>query len=117
MRKSADLLSDFDRNLRLIQLSLMAIVIGIASAFVAYALVWLIGAITNLCYYGKLSHVLSSPDKNSLGYFSILIPVAGGLIIGVIAKYGSEKIRGHGIPEALEAFWLGAAGWNLRLRC
>lgn len=109
MKKSADLLSDFDRNLRLIQLSVMAVVIGIASAFVAYGLVWLIGVITNLCYYGKFSPLLSSPDKNSLGYFSILIPVAGGLVIGFIARYGSEKIRGHGIPEALEAILVGSS--------
>jgi chloride channel protein, CIC family len=70
-------------------------------------LVWLIGVITNFCYYGKFSPLLTSPDKNSIGYLSILIPVAGGLVIGIIARYGSEKIRGHGIPEALEAILVG----------
>ena len=35
-----------------------------------------------------------------------LIPVAGCLIIGLMARFGSEKIRGHGIPEAIEAILL-----------
>ena len=44
-----------------------------------------------------------SPVGNHLGYFSVLVPIAGALIIGVMARYGSERIRGHGIPEAIEA--------------
>src|SRR5260370_1430729 len=102
-----DRLADFTRDKRVLVLSLMAIVIGAMSAGVAQILVWLIAAITNLSFYGRLSTSLSSPATNRLGAWVILIPVVGGLVIGLIARYGSEKIRGHGIPEALEAILFG----------
>lgn len=101
--KNVDRLADFTTDVRVLYLSAMALVIGVISAFVAWALVWLIGAITNLAYYQRLSTSFVSPANNQLGYFAILVPVVGGLIIGIMARYGSEKIRGHGIPEALEA--------------
>ncbi len=44
-----------------------------------------------------------SPVGNHLGVYSVLVPIAGALIVGVMARYGSERIRGHGIPEAIEA--------------
>src|ERR1044071_5698885 len=102
-----DRLADFTRDKRVLVLSLMAIVIGALSAVVALVLVWLIAAITNLTFFGKLSTAVTSPAANRLGAFVILIPVAGGLLIGLLARYGSEKIRGHGIPEALEAILFG----------
>src|SRR6184192_1284890 len=46
---------------------------------------------------------MASPAGNHLGGYSVLVPVAGALVIGVMARYGSERIRGHGIPEAIEA--------------
>lgn len=101
--KNVDRLADFTTDVRVLYLSAMALVIGVISAFVAWALVWLIGAITDLAYYQRLSTSFVSPANNQLGYFAILVPVVGGLIIGIMARYGSEKIRGHGIPEALEA--------------
>jgi CIC family chloride channel protein len=73
------------------------------NAFVALALLRLIGLFTNLFYYGRWSCAMVSPVGNHLGWFSVLVPVAGALIIGVMARYGSERIRGHGIPEAIEA--------------
>jgi H+/Cl- antiporter ClcA len=85
----------------------MAVVIGALSAAVADALVWLIAVITNLAFYQRFSSVFQSPDHHHLGYLVIAIPVIGGLIIGFMARYGSEKIRGHGIPEALEAILFG----------
>lgn len=85
----------------------MAIFIGAISAVVADVLVWLIALITNLAFYQTFSSVFRSPESNHLGYLIIIIPVIGGLIIGVMAQYGSEKIRGHGIPEALEAILFG----------
>jgi H+/Cl- antiporter ClcA/CBS domain-containing protein len=81
----------------------LAIGIGAACAFVALALLRLIGIFTNLFYYGRWSSAMVSPVGNHLGWFSVLVPVAGALIIGVMARYGSERIRGHGIPEAIEA--------------
>jgi H+/Cl- antiporter ClcA len=85
----------------------MALIIGMLSAVVAYVLIWLITVITNLAFYQSFSSVFQSPDGQHLGYQIIFVPVIGGLIIGFMARYGSEKIRGHGIPEALEAILFG----------
>src|SRR5689334_8324863 len=102
-----DRLADFTRDTRVLLLSGMALIIGSLSAVVAWALVWLIATITNLAFYGQFSAKLQSPEHHHLGYFMVLVPVIGGLIIGVMARYGSDKIRGHGIPEALEAILIG----------
>ncbi len=102
-----DNLADFNRDRRVLLLSLMAIFIGVISAFIAYALVWLIGLITNLAFYQRLSTDFISPANNHLGLLVIIVPMIGGLIIGLMARYGSEQIRGHGIPEALEAILIG----------
>src|SRR6202521_1987919 len=77
--------------------------IGALCAFVALALLRLIGLFTNLFYFGRWSTAMVSPVGHHLGWYSVLVPVAGALIIGVMARYGSERIRGHGIPEAIEA--------------
>src|SRR6185295_2489120 len=74
---------------------------------VACVLVWLIATITNLSFFGQFSSKFQSPEQHHLGYYMLLVPVIGGLIIGVMARYGSDKIRGHGIPEALEAILFG----------
>jgi CIC family chloride channel protein len=96
-------LGDFTTTPRVLVISALAVVIGAVCAFVALALLRLIGLFTNLFYYGRWSSALVSPVGNHLGWFSVLVPVAGALIIGVMARYGSERIRGHGIPEAIEA--------------
>jgi CIC family chloride channel protein len=88
---------------RLVFMSLLGIMIGAVAAFVAVILLSLIGFFTNLFYYGRISFSFVSPAGNELGLFAILVPVLGGLIVGIMARYGSERIRGHGIPEALEA--------------
>ncbi len=100
-------LGDFSANKRLLLITPMAGLVGVISALVAYALVWLIGLITNLAYYHRLSSKMVSPADNQLGLAAVLVPMAGGLIIGLMARYGSEKIRGHGIPEAMEAILIG----------
>src|SRR5689334_3148019 len=100
-------LGDFSADKRLLLLTPMAALIGIVGALVAYTLVWLIGGITNLAYYQRLSAHLISPADNRLGLIAVLIPIIGGLLIGLMARYGSEKIRGHGIPEAMEAILIG----------
>ncbi len=102
-----DELADFSTNHRVLWLSAMAVVIGAFSALVAYVLIWLIAAITNLAFYHRFSTAPALPQGNHLGYGLVLVPVAGALIIGLMARFGSEKIRGHGIPEAIEAILLG----------
>jgi H+/Cl- antiporter ClcA len=77
--------------------------IGVICAFVALVLLRLIGLFTNLFYFGRWNTAMVSPAGNHLGYYSVLVPIGGALIIGVMARYGSERIRGHGIPEAIEA--------------
>jgi len=99
-------LGDFTTTRRVIPISALAMVIGFLCAFVALALLRLIGLFTNLFYFGRWNTSLVSPAGNHLGIFSVLVPIAGALIIGVMARYGSERIRGHGIPEAIESILL-----------
>jgi H+/Cl- antiporter ClcA len=100
---------DFTADRRLIWLSALAIPVGVTCAFVALVLQRLIGFFTNLFYYQQFAvpTELVSPAGNTLGWLAILVPVVGGLIIGLMARYGSERIRGHGIPEAMEAILIG----------
>ncbi|MBZ5581355.1 MAG: chloride channel protein [Acidobacteriia bacterium] len=99
----AEKLGDFTMTVRTLWIAGLAIFIGLVSAFVALALLRLIGFFTNLFFFGRVSGALVSPAGNHLGALEVLIPVGGALIIGVMARYGSERIRGHGIPEAIEA--------------
>src|SRR5438270_3477916 len=96
-------LGDFTTRPRVITISVMAIVIGIISAYVALVLLKLIGLFTNLFFFQRFSTALITPAGNQLGPFEVLVPVIGALIIGLMARYGSDRIRGHGIPEAIEA--------------
>jgi H+/Cl- antiporter ClcA len=96
-------LGDFTLTPRTILISLLAVCIGVISAFIALILLRLIGLITNLTFYRRWDFDLVSPAGNKLGFLVILVPVVGSLIVGLMARYGSERIRGHGIPEALEA--------------
>ncbi|HEU0035214.1 MAG TPA: chloride channel protein [Kofleriaceae bacterium] len=96
-------LGDFTATRRLIPIAAVAMGIGVLASFVALALLRLIGLFTNLCFYGRWDTAMVSPAGHQLGWLVVLVPIAGGLVIGVIARFGSEKIRGHGIPEALES--------------
>lgn len=87
---------------RVVWLSGLALLIGVAASLIAVVLMRLITLITNIAFYGRWSLEHSTPVENQLGWFVVLIPVIGGLIIGVMARYGSKAIRGHGIPEAME---------------
>jgi chloride channel protein, CIC family len=102
-RDIADELADFTANRRLLTIAAIALVIGVISAYLALALLTLINFATNLFFFQRLSTATATPATHTLGTFVILVPVAGALIIGVMARYGSERIRGHGIPEAIEA--------------
>jgi len=86
----------------LLFISLLAIGLGVAGGVVAPALMKLIGFITNLSFYGRISSDFSSPAENHLGAWVIVIPALGGIVVGIMARWGSRAIRGHGIPEAME---------------
>ncbi len=99
-------LGDFTTTREVIPVTLLATGIGIFSAFVALALLRLIGIFTNLFFYQRWGTAMVSLAGNRLGWLEVIVPMLGGLIIGIMARYGSERIRGHGIPEAIEAILL-----------
>ncbi|AIY41951.1 Chloride channel protein [Collimonas arenae] len=94
---------------------MIAVVIGGFGTLAAYALLNLIRLFTNLFFYQSLSFAVRSPAGNHLGLWVILLPVLGGLIVGLIARFGSEKIRGHGIPEAIEAILFGKSKMSAKV--
>jgi chloride channel protein, CIC family len=108
-------LSDFTTDRRVLTLSLMGVMLGAVSAVTAFLLVKLINLITNLSFHLRFSAGSASPDGNTLGAWGILVPAAGALLVGLMARYGSEKIRGHGIPEALEAILIGRSRIQARV--
>ena len=108
-------LGDFTVSARTIPIALLAVVIGAVSAYVALGLLKLIGLFTNLFFFGRWSTALVSPAGNHLGWFEILVPVAGAIVIGFMARYGSERIRGHGIPEAIESILINGSRVEPRL--
>jgi H+/Cl- antiporter ClcA len=87
---------------RVLLITVVAVLLGVAAAFIARLLTALIGLVTNLAFYGRVSTTFSSPADNHLGLWVIVVPVIGGLIVGAMARWGSRAIRGHGIPEAME---------------
>jgi H+/Cl- antiporter ClcA len=96
-------IGDFTTTRRVIPLSLLAVAIGLLATGAAWALLALIGLFTNLFFYHRFSTALVAPAGSPLGLWMGVVPVLGSLIIGLLARYGSERIRGHGIPEAIEA--------------
>ncbi|MEO6993993.1 MAG: chloride channel protein [Lacunisphaera sp.] len=102
-----DALSDFTTDRRVLLLCALAIPIGAIAAVVAKALLWLIAVITNAVFFFRFSTMAVTFGGQHFGWWGIIVPALGGLVIGLMAYYGSEKIRGHGIPEALEAILLG----------
>jgi H+/Cl- antiporter ClcA/predicted transcriptional regulator len=99
-------MSDFTLTPRVLPIAALAIGIGVISCFVAVALLKLIGFFTNLFFYQRIGFYMTSPAENHLGLWVIVVPAIGGLIVGFMARYGSDKIRGHGIPEAIESILL-----------
>ncbi|HMC32027.1 MAG TPA: chloride channel protein [Candidatus Angelobacter sp.] len=108
-------LRDFTTTWRVLPISGLALVIGVVSAYVAVALLKLINFFTNVFFFHRLSSVQASPGDAHLGLWVVFVPVIGGLIVGLIARFGSDKIRGHGIPEAIEAILLRGAKVEPRL--
>src|SRR5258708_9570871 len=93
-------------NYRLIMVSVLAGVIGILGGIAAEVLNRMIGLVTNLAYFQRFSTDLVPIGTTTIGLWVIVIPAIGGLFIGLMARYGSELVRGHGIPEAKEAVLL-----------
>ncbi len=87
---------------RLFTIAGLAVIIAILVSFIAKFLIYLIDLFTNIAFYGKFSLESLNPANNSCGLFVIIIPAIGGLVVGLMAFYGSKAIRGHGIPEAME---------------
>ncbi|MBS0212367.1 MAG: chloride channel protein [Proteobacteria bacterium] len=98
---------DFSAGDRLLLLSMFAIAIGAISSLGAWLLLAMIRFFTNLFFYQTISVAFRSPADHHLGLWVIAVPAIGGLIVGLMARYGSEQIRGHGIPEALESILFG----------
>jgi hypothetical protein len=96
-------LGDFTATPRMITTGILAMAIGSVSAWVAKGLLLLIAFFTNVFFFQRISTAAVSPADNTLGLWILVVPVIGALIIGIMARYGSERIRGHGIPEAIEA--------------
>jgi H+/Cl- antiporter ClcA len=91
------------------------VVIGVLGAGISLALLDMIGFFTNLFYFQRLSVHLVSPYGNTLGAIAVVIPVGGGLVVGLMARFGSEQIRGHGIPEAMERILINGSKVQPRL--
>jgi H+/Cl- antiporter ClcA len=102
-------LGDFTTTPRVIPIAGLAIIIGVFAAYVAAALLKLIAFFTNLFFFQRIGTTLTTPEGHHLGPFVILVPILGALVIGVMARFGSDKIRGHGIPEAIEAILMNGA--------
>ncbi len=103
-------LRDFTVDRRVWMLTGVALVIGAGGAALAVILLRAIALATNIFYYHRLSLAMVGPAGSTLPHWlMLLVPVVGGLLVGLMAYYGSDKIRGHGIPEAIEAILLNGA--------
>jgi chloride channel protein, CIC family len=107
-------LADYSADYRMLILAAMAVVAGTGGAFSAWALLKLINLATNIFWYANFSFA-SSVIAGRSALLVIAIPVVGGLIVGLMARYGSDKIRGHGIPEAIETILFGESRLSLKV--
>jgi len=108
-------LGDFTTSPRVLFVSAIALLVGTGGVISGVILLKLIRLVTNLAYFGTFSLADLPLGRSPLGLFAVVVPVAGALIIGLMARYGSEKIRGHGIPEAIEAILLGRSRLDLKV--
>lgn len=108
-------LGDFTADRRILLISALALVVGTGGVVAAWALLRLIALCTNFAYYGDISLLTRPIQGHHLGLWAVAVPVVGGLIIGLMARYGSDKIRGHGIPEAIEAILMGESRISLKV--
>jgi len=108
-------LADHSADRRMILLAGLALVVGTGSAGAAWLLLKLIALVTNLAWYGRLSANSASITEAAGGIGTLLIPIIGSLLIGLMVRFGSPKIRGHGIPEAIEAILYGQSRLSLKV--
>ena len=108
-------LGDHSADRRMIMLALMAVPVGAGGAIGAWILLKLIALSTNVFWYGRLSTTEADIVDAAMGMGMVVIPVVGSLIIGLMARYGSEKIRVHGIPEAIETILFGESRLSLKV--
>jgi H+/Cl- antiporter ClcA len=94
--------SDSVNKKRILFISVLAVLIGACISAIAKLLVGLINLFTNISFHHQFSFAASTPATNNYGLLVIIVPVIGGIIVGLMAMYGSKAIRGHGIPEAME---------------
>ena len=102
-------LADFTMGWETLRLVPLAVVVGILSSGVALFLLKLIALVTSLAYFHEWGTDHDSPAGHSMGWLAIFVPIIGGLIVGLMARFGSERIRGHGIPEAMETILVGGS--------
>ncbi|HWU45379.1 MAG TPA: chloride channel protein [Humibacter sp.] len=103
-------LGDFAVRPRMLLIAALALPVGALGAVAAWALLRLIGLVTNLVFYWRWDFALVAPGIVHHPWWLILgAPIVGGLVVGLMARYGSEKIRGHGMPEAIEAILTGGS--------
>jgi H+/Cl- antiporter ClcA/CBS domain-containing protein len=103
-------LGDFSATPRMLIIALLAVPIGATAAGVSWCLLRLIGLITNVVFYQRFATGLVAPGAvHHNPALVLLAPVAGGLVVGLMARFGSEKIRGHGMPEAIESILMGGS--------
>jgi H+/Cl- antiporter ClcA/CBS domain-containing protein len=108
-RSAAHSLGDFTADRRILMLTAMALVVGVGGALGAWTLLKLIALTSNLVWRGTLSIQPVDFTRIRPSLWMVAAPALGGLIIGFMARFGSEKIRGHGIPEAIEAILIGGS--------
>ncbi len=108
-------LGDFTTSPRVLLIAAIALIVGTGGVIGGVILLNLIRLCTNIAYYGVISLADLKAGGSPLGVASVLVPVVGALLIGCMARYGSEKIRGHGIPEAIEAILLGRSKLDLKV--
>jgi H+/Cl- antiporter ClcA/predicted transcriptional regulator len=108
-------LGDFTADRRLLMLAAMAVVVGSGGAGAAWLLIRLITLATNIVWFGRLDLVTRSLEHLTPSPWMVAAPVLGGLVIGLMARFGSEKIRGHGIPEAIEAILIGGSRMSAKV--
>ncbi|OBQ74724.1 chloride channel protein [Mesorhizobium erdmanii] len=110
-----DHLRDFTTDARVLTIATIAVVVATAGLFAGISLLKLIRLATNIAYFGQFTLADLKLQDTPLGLAAVMVPVIGALIIGLMARYGSEKIRGHGIPEAIEAILLGRSKLGLKV--
>ena len=108
-------LGDFTTKPRVLLISAIAILVGTVGTVAGVVLLDLIRLFTNLAYFGRFTLAEPHLGQSSWGLAAVAVPVVGSLIVGLMARYGSEKIRGHGIPEAIEAILLGRSRLDLKV--